>query len=296
MNTAVANFRRAKETSFLIIDELVFDKLSPYALKVYGQLRKIVSYTKQCDDVKIPIKKLATLSGISERKTYDVLNELEHTHHIIQRTNEQNCKYGQVNCFSVSQTYGFFRTEETPTDSASNAGAVDNIGQDLNTPAQYAEPPAQYAYLNKQESYQEYKKQNNKKTVSVFSDKKSVKDHITTTAEKRKSSIPDSTIEEILFYIGEDRDYQSVAKKTNIALKLVREVRWKTPNGFGERAIREREAQWEKQKKAEINQSKSKQEATEPTKQSSLNLKNVRDFVSSFTEMVTGRPYEPKYI
>lgn len=147
MNNDNVKFRRAPETNFLIIDEIVFDKLSPYALKIYGQLRKVVSYTKECDQVALSIKSISISAKCSERQVYKALNELEFEHFIIKRTNSENFKYGQTNKFIVSQTYNYF----APCQSIAQSTPVQN----LTTPAQNAVPPAQNAVLKIQESFQD---------------------------------------------------------------------------------------------------------------------------------------------
>src|ERR1017187_1920470 len=124
-NTSV-KFIRAKETQFLNVDVVIWDKLSPFALKVYGQLRKLVSFTAETDEAEITIECLANRSGISQRQVYNVLNELEYEHFIIQRLNKHHFRYGQTNSFAVSQTYGFFNTVQNLTTPAQNDMGVQN--------------------------------------------------------------------------------------------------------------------------------------------------------------------------
>ncbi len=250
-------FRRAKETNFLIMDEVIFDLFSPYALKVYGQLRKLMSYTQQCDEVEITVKNLATLSGISERKTYDVLNDLEHTHFIIQRLNLYHFRRGQTNTFGVSQTYGFYKPAQELNTTAPNAEAVDNPVQKLPTPAPYAVPTAQYAedtapnadlYIQ-EVSHEVSKKKQNKEPVnpSVFSDTESVKTHLQLVIANRKVYVEDDIIDQGIYYAFEtnkDKRFDSVNKKLNIFLKKVREGKWLIPQnwkGISSQSIREKE-------------------------------------------------------
>lgn len=260
MSTPKAKFRRAKETNFLIMDEVIFDLFSPFALKVYGQLRKLMSYTQQCDEVEITVKNLAVLSGISERKTYDVLNELEHTHFIIQRLNIYHFRYGQTNTFEVSQTYGFFKPVQESNTPAPNADPVDNPVQKLPTPAPHAVPPAQYAdgtaqyadLIKQQDLSQEVsKKKQNKEpvtpAVSVFSCTESVKTHLNLVIAKRKVYVDEEVIDQGIYYAYEtntDKSFDSVNKKLNIFLKKVREGKWLIPqnwNGISSQSIREKE-------------------------------------------------------
>ncbi len=264
MNTPSVKFRRAKETSFLICDAIIFDLFSPFALKVYGQLRKLTSYNQECDEIEITVKNLATLSGISERKTYDVLNELEHTHYIIQRTNLYHFRYGQVNSFTVSQTHNFFKPAQDETTTAPDAEGVDNSGQNLSPPAFGAVPSAQYAggtapnadLLIEQDLSQKVskKKQN---TRPVFSDNESVKNHITLVIANRGAYVEDDVLDQIIFYIGDDKAYNSVVKKINIALKKVREGKWNIPNGYKgitSKSIRENEERQQEAKRAQYQQ------------------------------------------
>ncbi len=270
MNTPSVKFRRAKETSFLICDEIIFDLFSPYALKVYGQLRKLVSYNKESDETEVTVKILAHLSGISERKTFDILNELEHTHHIIQRTNLYHFRRGQVNTFLVGQTYGMFKTVQTENTTAPNAEVVDNPVQKLPTPAPYAVPPAQYAEvtapnadLYKQESSQEvFKKKQKQGTVnpSVFSDTDTVKTHLLEVIAKRGVYVDEEIIDQGIYYSFEtnnDKRFVTVNKRINIFLKKVREGKWLIPQGFNgitSQSIREEEEEYNRNKQAQYEQ------------------------------------------
>lgn len=253
MNTPTAKFKRAKETSFLICDAIIFDKFSPFALKVYGQLRKLTSYNQECDETEITVKCLAELSGISERKTYDVLNELEHTHYIIQRTNLYHFRYGQTNLFTVSQTYNYFKPVQDLNTTVSNAEPVDNFVQNLTTPAphavpsaQYAVPSAQYADLKKQDLSQEvFKKKQNKSPV--FFDTESVKEHLNLVIAKRKAYVEEDIIDQGIYYAfntNTEKSFDSVNKRINIFLKKVREGNWLIPQGWSgisSQSIREKE-------------------------------------------------------
>lgn len=257
-------FRRAKETKFLLVDQEVFDKLSPYALKVYGQLRKLTSFTNETDETEITVKNLAANSGISIRKTFDVLNELEHEHHIIQRHNIYHIRYGQINTFDVSQTYGFFKPVQEITSTVPETPPVDNFVQNLSPPAPYAVPHAQYAAptapnadLYIQEVFQEVsKKKQNKEPVnpSVFSDTESVKTHLNLVIANRKVYVEDDIIDQGIHYAFEtnkDKRFDSVNKKLNIFLKKVREGKWLIPqgwNGISSQSIRDKEEQEHKEK------------------------------------------------
>jgi hypothetical protein len=267
MKSPTLKFKRAKETKFLVLDSIIFDKFSPYALKVYGQLRKLVSYTDECSETQVTIKNLSKLCDMSERKIYDVLNELEFTHFIIQRTNIYHYRRGQLNTFSVSQTYDFFREKTEQSAQESDTPAQNDMGvQNLTTPAQYAEGTAQYAegtaqndIIEQQDlSQQVSKKKHNKPpvnpAVTVFSDESSIKCHLNLVVANRKIDIDDDTIEQIIFYIAKERDYDEVIKKINISLKLIRQKKWNIPHGYKgitSKAIREKEEAQQRQKEAQ---------------------------------------------
>jgi len=111
-------------------------------------------------------------------------------------------------------------------------------------PAQYAVPSAPNADLYKEHdlSHEVSKKKQNKKTV--FSDTESVKTHLTLVANKKSQFLEDDTVDQIIFYIGKSTNYDEVAKKINIALKLIRENKWNIPqgwNGISSQSIREKE-------------------------------------------------------
>jgi len=299
MNTPSVKFRRAKETSFLILDEIIFDLFSPFALKVYGQLRKLVSYNKECDEAEITVKNLANLSGISERKTYEVLNELEHEHFIIQRTNIYHFRYGQINSFTVSQTYNFFKPVQEETTTAPNAGVVDNSVQNLTTPAPYAVPTAQYAegtapcadIYKEQESLQEVSKKK-QKTQTVFSDTDSIKNHINLVIANRKDFVEDEVIDQVVFYVGELRSYNAVVKKINIALKLIREGKWNIPNGFNGLtydSIKQKEEAYEASKKARFEEEAQAFRAITKTAAQGYGMKSLKDVLNHLKGISGGK-------
>ena len=324
MKSPNVKFRRPKETKFLVVDEAVFDLLSPYAIKVYGQLRKLVSYSKEYDDVEITVKNLALKSGISERKVYDVLNELEHAHYIIQRNNVYDFKHGQTNTFSVSQTYGFFKPKKKSpkkpnkyAHSAPHAVPVDKYAQNSTPTAQYAEGTAQYAegtapnaYLIEQESLQEVskKKQNNKEPVSVFSDKTSVKTHITQVIAKRGDFVEDGVIDQGIYYAFEknpDKSFNSVNKLVNTFLKKVRDGEWNIPQGFNgitSQSIRENEEIEHAAKKQQYAQEAQAFQAIthsvktgEGPKSLKVMLQNYRDELNANNRTMPEETVQPRY-
>lgn len=72
----------------------------------------------------------------------------------------------------------------------------------------------------------------NPPVCSVFSDSVSVLSHIDLISKNRKLTVSSDHALEILFYIGEEKDFDVVVKKINIALKAIREGKWNTPYGF----------------------------------------------------------------
>lgn len=97
----------------------------------------------------------------------------------------------------------------------------------------------------------------NKKAVTVFSCSQDVKSHINLVLANRKKSLPDSSLDEIVFYVGEFQDYDSVAKKINIALKLIEQGKWNIPHGYNgitSQSIRKEEEHNQEQKMHEAYQ------------------------------------------
>jgi hypothetical protein len=78
------------------------------------------------------------------------------------------------------------------------------------------------------------RKKTNKETpsVSVFSNSVSIRFHLDSIIKNRSLQLSDEVIKEIMFYIGEEKDFDTVIKKINIALKAIRNGKWKTPYGF----------------------------------------------------------------
>lgn len=72
----------------------------------------------------------------------------------------------------------------------------------------------------------------NKQAVIVFSCSQDVKNHINLVLTNRKETIEETLIDEIVFYVGDFKDYDEVIKKINIALKKVREGKWNIPHGY----------------------------------------------------------------
>ncbi len=254
-SSPLLNIKAADEPKFLMVDTIIWDKLSPYALKVYGQLRKLVCFKKETDDAEITIKSLAEKSGIGIRKTYQVLNELEFEHHIIKRLNHDTFRHGKTNYFDVSQTYEFFKPVQVLHTPAQNDMGV----QTLHTPALSAVVTAQKDIPKEQKSFhkvikEKQNKEKEKDTVSVFFDTESVKTHINLVLANRNTFVEDEVINQGIFYSYEknvDKNFDSVNKRINIFLKKVREGQWLIPQGYNEittQSIRKKEEELEKNK------------------------------------------------
>lgn len=125
---------KEKKTPFLLVEIPIWDKLSPYALKMYGQLRKLVDFTQEHDQAEITVERLAILSDMSVRKAYQVLNELEKEHFLIQRLNFSHYRYGQTNSYDIAQAYNYFK----PTENMSELLDISQLDQSFTTPAYYA--------------------------------------------------------------------------------------------------------------------------------------------------------------
>lgn len=105
-------------------------------------------------------------------------------------------------------------------------------------------------------STKERKKTNNP-PVSVFTDTESVKKHIELVIANRDMVIEKDVIEQIVFYIGEERAYAAVVKKINIALKKIREGLWNIPqgyNGITSQSIAKAENEYNQEKKRRYEQ------------------------------------------
>jgi hypothetical protein len=257
------NFVKRAQARFLTIDENCIKNMTIFAMSVYQNLRLLSDFSKDFDEIEITIPNLARASKISERKTYQALNELEFEHFVIQRLNYQHIRYGKINSYNVARDYNYFQPVQNLPTSAPYAVPVDKCVQSLTTPASHAGvtaphavPPAHGAYLKKQDLSQEFiqKKQNKGQppvAVSVFSETQEIKNHINQTLANRKESIPDHLVDEIIFYVGIHVGYDAVVKKVNVALKLIRESRWNTPHGYKgitSKSIREKEEREQKAK------------------------------------------------
>lgn len=100
------------------------------------------------------------------------------------------------------------------------------------------------------------KKTNNKElSVSVFSCTDSVKAHLSLTIANRKAYVEEEVINQGIYYAfetNEDRSFDSVNKKLNIFLKMVREGKWLIPQGFQgitSQSIREKEEREQESKR-----------------------------------------------
>jgi len=116
--------------------------------------------------------------------------------------------------------------------------------QTISPNRQKTEPRFHDAHINTTIKNNKEKKKTNKEPVSVFADADSVKTHLNLVIANRGLFVEDEIIDEIVFYVGSERAYDAVVKKINIALKLVREGRWNTPQnykGISSQSIREKD-------------------------------------------------------
>ncbi len=132
------------------------------------------------------------------------------------------------------------------------------------------------------------KKTNNNKEnpVFVFPDKESIKTHINTVLEKRGAFAEDDTVEQIVFYIGKDRDHGSVVKKINIALKKVREGKWNIPQGYKgitSQSIRAKEEKEHAEKKAQYRRDALAFKAVTQVVSSGKNHKRLADMIKDLS-------------
>lgn len=91
------------------------------------------------------------------------------------------------------------------------------------------------AIINKRTKTKEREREKTKKetpSVVVFSNPSSVLSHLNMTAKNRGLTLSETIADEIVFYVGNEKDFDQVVKKINIALKLIQEGKWKTPYGF----------------------------------------------------------------
>lgn len=99
-------------------------------------------------------------------------------------------------------------------------------------------------------------------SVPVFSDSQTVKSHIQQLAAQRQFEVDADIVSQGAYYAfdtNDDKSPESVVKRINIFLKMVREVRWLTPQGYNNitsQSIRDKEEQYQKTKLAEIEQDK----------------------------------------
>ncbi len=119
---------------------------------------------------------------------------------------------------------------------------------------QFTEVPSNDAHINTTKILNKEKKKTNN-PVSVFSDIYSVKTHIQRIIGNRKVYVEDDVIDQGIYYAfetNEDKSFDSVNKRINIFLKMVREGKWLIPQGFKgitSQSIRETEEAQEKKKR-----------------------------------------------
>ena len=104
------------------------------------------------------------------------------------------------------------------------------------------------------------RKKTNKKTVDVFLDTYSVKDHLNLVIVNRKLFVEDEIINQGIYYAfvtNNDKSFDSINKRLNIFLKKVREGKWLIPqgyNGITSQSIRHEEEIYEQNKQEQHQQ------------------------------------------
>lgn len=96
-------------------------------------------------------------------------------------------------------------------------------------------------------------KETNKPTV--FSCSKDVQNHLEYLLRSKNLTLSQELISQIVFYVGERTDYDTVCKLINTSLKLIREKKWNIPsgwNGITSKSIKDEEAEYEHQKQIQI--------------------------------------------
>jgi hypothetical protein len=171
-------------------------------------------------------------------------------------------------------------------DTAKHSTTRSSTDESKNSPnRQITEVRLDDAHINTTKRSTKEKKKTNKESVSVFSDTDSIKTHITLVLAKRKAFVEDEVIEQIVFYIGKDRDYEVVVKKINIALKKVRDGKWNIPQGYKgitSQSIREKE---EKERIEKQNQYKKEAQVFQEIAGSVVKGEGLKGFSAMFKKL-----------
>ena len=133
------------------------------------------------------------------------------------------------------------------------------------------------------------KKTNNKDPVSVFSDTCSVKNYIEMVVANRPDQEPleDEIVDQGAFYCftkNPDHSFDSVNKKINIFLKLVREGKWLIPqgwNGITFQSIREADELHEKNKRVPYEQERQSMQTIRQAATSGEGFKGFQEMFQS---------------
>jgi hypothetical protein len=156
----------------------------------------------------------------------------------------------------VIHNLGDYRTDKIG-DSVKSSTTHASYDESSGSPnRQFTEVPSNDAHINTtKRNTKERKKTNKEKSVSVFSDTESVKNHIDLVITNRKAFVEDDIIQQGIYYsflTNEDKSFDSVNKRINIFLKKVRLGEWLTPQGFNgitSQSIREKEEKAEAAKR-----------------------------------------------
>lgn len=96
------------ESRYIMFNEDIFEALDGYELKVYMALRYEADYSKEESSTKRTIDFIVKKSGVSRRKVFMILNDLEFKYFLIQRLNPD--EVGVARIYNVSRTLFYFKT------------------------------------------------------------------------------------------------------------------------------------------------------------------------------------------
>jgi hypothetical protein len=131
---------RSTHSRYIVSYENVYDALDIYERSVYQALRYDADFSKQTAPVEMSIPDLCAKSKVKRRKVFHALNALEKKYFLIRRTNWENNKFGEVNCYEVAHYLNYFKpveiiTNEPPKNEEEPVCKKDcahNISEDIN--------------------------------------------------------------------------------------------------------------------------------------------------------------------
>lgn len=161
--------------------------------------------------------------------------------------------------------------------------------------SQFTEVPLNDAHINTTiKNKKERKKINNEKSVFVFSDALSVKNHVDLLIANRGDFVEEEIIDQIVFYSFEqnnEKNFDSIVKRINIGLKKVREGKWNVPqgyNGITSQSIRKNEEQQQAEKKWQSEDDALRYRAIVKTVERGEGLKHFSELVKNLKRSVYG--------